>query len=31
VRDHGARLWLLMNLELWQRVFLDGEVPSTLD
>ena len=25
VRDHGDRLWLLMNLEIWQRVFLDGE------
>ena len=25
VREHGDRLWLLMNLEIWQRVFLDGE------
>lgn len=23
--DHGDRLWRLVNLELWQRVFLDGE------
>ena len=23
--DHGDRLWLLMNLELWQRIFLEGE------
>lgn len=23
--DHGDRLWLLMNLEIWQRIFLDGE------
>jgi asparagine synthase (glutamine-hydrolysing) len=23
--DHGDRLWLLINLELWQRMFLDGE------
>jgi asparagine synthase (glutamine-hydrolysing) len=23
--DHGDRLWLLINLEIWQRVFLDGE------
>jgi asparagine synthase (glutamine-hydrolysing) len=23
--DHGDRLWLLLNLEIWQRVFLDGE------
>jgi len=25
---HGERLWLLANLELWQRVFIDGERPS---
>jgi asparagine synthase (glutamine-hydrolysing) len=25
--DHGHRLWLLLNLELWHRVFLDGEDP----
>ena len=24
-RDHGNRIWRLLNLELWQRVFLDGE------
>jgi asparagine synthase (glutamine-hydrolysing) len=23
--EHGTRLWLLMNLEIWQRIFLDGE------
>ncbi|MGE0453607.1 MAG: asparagine synthase (glutamine-hydrolyzing) [Vicinamibacteria bacterium] len=23
--DHGDRLWLLLNLEIWQRVFLDGD------
>ena len=23
--EHGARLWSLVNLEIWQRVFLDGE------
>jgi asparagine synthase (glutamine-hydrolysing) len=23
--NHGDRLWLLMNLELWQRIFLDGD------
>ena len=22
---HGARLWLLLNLEIWQRIFIDGE------
>jgi asparagine synthase (glutamine-hydrolysing) len=26
--DHGARLWLLANLEIWQRVFVDGEDAS---
>jgi len=26
--DHGDRLWLLINLELWQRIFLDGEEPA---
>jgi asparagine synthase (glutamine-hydrolysing) len=26
-RDHGNRIWRLLNLELWQRVFLDGEKP----
>ncbi|HXW89058.1 MAG TPA: asparagine synthase (glutamine-hydrolyzing) [Terriglobales bacterium] len=24
-RDHGNRIWRLLNLELWQRVVLDGE------
>lgn len=24
-RAHGDRLWLLVNLEIWQRIFLDGE------
>ncbi|HXC61972.1 MAG TPA: asparagine synthase C-terminal domain-containing protein, partial [Nitrospiria bacterium] len=27
-REHGDRLWLLMNLEIWQRIFLDGEDPA---
>jgi asparagine synthase (glutamine-hydrolysing) len=27
-RDHGDRLWLLVNLEMWQRIFLDGEDPA---
>ena len=26
--SHGDRLWLLMNLEIWQRVFLDGDEPA---
>jgi asparagine synthase (glutamine-hydrolysing) len=25
---HGDRLWLLMNLEIWQRIFHDGESPE---
>jgi asparagine synthase (glutamine-hydrolysing) len=25
-RDHSNRIWRLLNLEIWQRVFLDGEV-----
>jgi asparagine synthase (glutamine-hydrolysing) len=29
VRTHTDRLWLLMNLELWQRLFLDGDDPVT--
>lgn len=28
-RNHTDRLWLLMNLELWHRLFLDGEDPVT--
>ena len=30
-RDHGDRLWLLVNLEIWQRVFLDGEDAARRD
>jgi len=26
--EHGDRLWLLVNLEVWQRIFLDGEDPD---
>jgi asparagine synthase (glutamine-hydrolysing) len=29
-REHGDRLWLLINLEMWQRIFLDGEDRSEL-
>jgi asparagine synthase (glutamine-hydrolysing) len=25
--SHGHRLWLLINLEIWQRIFFDGESP----
>ena len=27
-RDHTDRIWRLMNLELWHRIFIDGEIPS---
>jgi len=26
--DHSDRLWRLFNLELWQRIFLDGDSPA---
>jgi asparagine synthase (glutamine-hydrolysing) len=29
-KDHAERLWLLANLEIWHRVFLEGEDPDTL-
>jgi asparagine synthase (glutamine-hydrolysing) len=28
-RDHGNRIWRLLNLELWQRVCLEGDLEST--
>jgi len=28
VAEHGDRLWLLINLEIWLRVFIDGEDPA---
>jgi asparagine synthase (glutamine-hydrolysing) len=28
--DHGDRLWLLINLELWHRVVLEAQDPDTL-
>ena len=27
---HGDRLWLLVNLEIWQRVFCEGEDPAVV-
>jgi asparagine synthase (glutamine-hydrolysing) len=27
-RDHGNRIWRLLNFETWQRVFIDGEHPA---
>jgi asparagine synthase (glutamine-hydrolysing) len=26
--DHSERLWSLINLEIWQRIFLEGEEPA---
>jgi asparagine synthase (glutamine-hydrolysing) len=28
--NHGDRLWLLINLEMWQRIFIEREDPATL-
>src|SRR2546428_9135805 len=28
IADHGGRLWLLVNLGIWQRTFLDAEEPA---
>ncbi|MGH8371269.1 MAG: asparagine synthase (glutamine-hydrolyzing) [Gammaproteobacteria bacterium] len=28
--DHSERLWMLMNLEIWQRIFVDGESPEAV-
>ena len=28
--NHGERIWSLVNLELWHRIFLDGEDPSSI-
>ena len=27
-QDNAEQLWLLMNLEIWQRIFIEGEDPS---
>jgi asparagine synthase (glutamine-hydrolysing) len=31
IANHADRLWLLLNLEIWQRIFLDGEDPATVE
>jgi asparagine synthase (glutamine-hydrolysing) len=28
--EHGDRLWLLINLEIWHRIFIEGEKPADL-
>jgi asparagine synthase (glutamine-hydrolysing) len=30
-RAHSDRLWLLVNLEMWQRIAIDGEMPQPLE
>jgi len=30
IADHGETLWILLNLELWARMFLDGTKPEEL-
>ena len=30
IAQHADRLWLLVNFELWQRIFLDGEDPAAI-
>jgi hypothetical protein len=27
-RDNGDRIWRLLTLETWQRIFVDGEMPT---
>ena len=29
-RDHSERLWALANVEIWHRIFIDGEEPSDI-
>jgi len=29
-RDNQSRIWRLLNLEVWQRIFLDGERPADI-
>jgi asparagine synthase (glutamine-hydrolysing) len=31
IRPHTDRLWLLVNLEMWQRIAIDGEMPQPLE
>jgi hypothetical protein len=28
-RDHGNRIWRLLNLEIWHRLLIDGEAAAT--
>lgn len=29
--DHASRLFRLINLEIWQRIFIDGETPAKVE
>jgi len=29
MRDHGNRIWRLLNLESWFRVMIDGDAPES--
>jgi len=29
--DHYDRIWRLLNLELWHRTFIDGELPADVE
>jgi len=31
IRDHAARIWSLLNLEIWHRIFIDGEETAEID
>jgi asparagine synthase (glutamine-hydrolysing) len=30
LRDHWERLWALANVEIWHRIFIDGEAPGDI-
>jgi asparagine synthase (glutamine-hydrolysing) len=30
-RDHAERIWRLLNLEIWHRIFIDGERAASID
>lgn len=29
--DHSMRLWMLINIEIWQRLFIDGEAVEDVE
>jgi asparagine synthase (glutamine-hydrolysing) len=30
LRDHTERIWALVNVEIWHRIFMDGEAPDEI-